>query len=70
MRMMLGDYCLAIVREADHNGRESEGFYWCQPGDLGFCRLPGGYDLGKAKAILLDTIPEPCRPFIVWEGEP
>lgn len=68
MRMMLGDYCLAALREADYNAREPEGFYWKRLDSRGFARLPAG-NLETAKIVLMDTIPEPCRPFITWEGE-
>ena len=67
MRMMLGGYCLALLRDADYDAREAEGVYCKTMGDRNYYRLPAR-DLEAAKTVLLASLPEAARPLVTWEG--
>lgn len=67
--MMLGQYCLAELRDADPYRREAEGIYYREWGYTDFSRLPCSGDLDRAKAMLLGDLPEAAWPLVTWEGE-
>ena len=66
VKMKLGNYVLATLREADYDNREREGFYWESWKGKG--RVPLAHTLEEAKQQMLGDLPMLVRPFVVFEG--
>ena len=64
MKMMLGVYCLARLREASYDAREREGIYGLD--STSGRRYYLGTDLNFATKTLLDGLPEACRSSVTW----
>jgi hypothetical protein len=66
LEMKLGGYCLAVLREANYDNQEPEGYYYQQFGSKDR-RITSTYDLHEAQRVLLECLPEPVRAFVTWE---